>query len=268
VLRYLKETLNLIIAMVYFAYLKLTNKKHHRLVIYYHGLNVVDIASFRRQMECLARSFTVVKPSEIITADRDGANNLIAITFDDAFVSVMENAVPILKKYGLPAGIFVPVGNLGQKPDWKIPENFPDKNEVVMSKEQIRQLDKEGLEIFSHTLSHPVLTEIEDDRLEAELVGSKQNLERIIGHEVIGISYPHGVCDSRVCNAVKRAGYRFGFTIAPGMVVSSTDNLAIGRFTVSPYDSLLKFKLKVKGAYQEVKLVRVLKKILLRSIGR
>ena len=260
-MRHFKETVKLILAILYFAYFKLTDKKRHCLVIYYHGLNVVDIASFRRQMECLARSFTAIKPSEIITADRDGAKNLVAITFDDAFVSVMENAVPILKKYGLPAGIFVPVGNLGRKPDWKIPENCPDKNEVVMSKEQIRQLDKEGLEIFSHTLSHPVLTEIKDDRLEAELVESKQELERIVNHEIIGISYPHGVCNNRVCEAAEKIGYKLGFTIEPNIVENNTHNFRVGRFSVSPRDGILKFKLKISGAYQTVKLPRILKKI-------
>ena len=264
-LRYLKETAKLIIAILYFAYLKLTDKKHHRLVIYYHGLNVVGIASFRRQMECLARSFTVVKPSEIITADRDGAKNLVAMTFDDAFVSVMGNVVPILKEYGLPAGIFVPVGNLGQKPDWKIPENYPDKNEVVMSKEQIRQLDKEGLEIFSHTLSHPVLTEIEDDRLKAELVESKQQLREIVNHEIIGISYPHGAYDARVCEATRRAGYKLGFTIEPELINSFTDALRIGRTAVSPDDSLTKFKLKANGAYQATKYLRGIKRMVSRK---
>ena len=267
-LRHFKETLKLIIAMVYFAYLKVSDKTPHRLVIYYHGLNAADIASFRRQMECLVRNFRVVKPSEIMAADVVASKNVVAITFDDAFVSVVENAMPILKEFHLPAGIFVPTGNLGQKPDWKIPENCPDKNEVVMSKEQIRQLDKEGLEIFSHTLSHPVLTEIKDDRLEAELVESKQQLQEIVNHEIIGISYPHGVCNNRVCETAERAGYKLGFTIEPHMIDSTTDNLKIGRFSVSPRNSLLKFKLKVSGVYQAVRFLRALKTLPVRFIDR
>ena len=267
-LRYLKETVKLIIAMINFAYLKVADKTPHRLVIYYHGIDGVDIASFRKQMEYLARRCTVVKASEIITADGDGAKNLVAITFDDAFVSVMENAVPILREYGLPAGIFVPVGNLRQKPDWKIAENCSDKSEVVMSKEQIEQLDKEGLEIFSHTMSHPLLTELDEGRLEAELVESKKQLQRIVNHEVVGIGYPHGACDARVRNAAEKAGYRIGFTIEPHMLDSTTDNLKIGRFSVSPPDSLLKFKLKASGVYQAVRFLRALKTLLVRFIDR
>lgn len=267
-LRYLKETVKLIIAMVYFAYLKISDKTPYRLVIYYHGIDKADIASFRRQMESLARSFTVVKPSEIMVTDVVGSKNVVAITFDDAFASVIENAVPILRKYKLPAGIFVPVDNLGQKPRWEMPENCSDKNEFVMNKDQIVQLDRDGFEIFSHTSSHLILTGIEDGRLEAELFESKQVLERIVNHEVVGISYPHGAYDTRVGNAVKKGGYKIGFTIEASVVESNTDCLKIGRFSVSPRDNMTKFKLKVSGAYQAVRFLRVLKTLVVRFIGR
>lgn len=259
-LKSLKEIIELIFALMYAVYLVVIRKNTSRVVLYYHGINKANMAAFRKQMEYLARRYTVVKASEIIDADVDGAKNSVAITFDDAFVSMMENAVPILKAYGLVAGIFVPAGYLGQKPRWEMPENYPDKNEIVISKEQIEQLDKEGFEIFSHTLSHPVLTEINDDRLETELVESKQELERIVNHEIIGISYPHGACGNRVCEAAERAGYKLGFTIEPSMVESSTDNLKIGRFSVSARENLFKFELKVSGAYQVVKFIRALKR--------
>jgi peptidoglycan/xylan/chitin deacetylase (PgdA/CDA1 family) len=144
-----------------------------------------------------------------------------------------------------------------------MPENYPDKNETVMSEEQIEQLDKEGFEIFSHTLSHPLLTEIQDSRLDVELIDSKQTLERIVGHEVIGISYPGGSYDSRVRRAVEKAGYKLGFTIEPGIVNRTTGCLEIGRVSVSPKDSLIKFKLKASGAYHVVTYLRMLKRTLI-----
>ena len=264
-LKPLKEITELIFALIYAMFLSVIRKDASRVVLYYHGVNKADIGSFKKQMEYLARRCTVVKPSEIRSALANGTKVLAAITFDDAYVSVIENAVPILTECELPAGIFVPTGNLGQKPDWKIPENCPVKNDVVMSKEQIRQLDKEGLEIFSHTLSHPVLTEIEDDRLEAELVESKKLLEGIVGHKVIGISYPHGAYDDRVYKAVQEAGYKVGFTIEPSIINSATNCLEIGRVSVSPKDSLIKFRLKVSGAYQVIKYLRQLKKLFVRE---
>ncbi len=219
---------------------------------------------FEKQMAYLARRCKVIKPSEIITAPANNLKVLVAITFDDAFISVIENAVPILRDYGLPAAILVPVGNLGHPPRWKIPENFCAKNETVMSQRQITELDNDGFEIFSHTVSHAVLTEIGNDGLKTELVDSKEDLEKIVGHEISGIGYPHGAYDSRVCEAAKKAGYKLGFTIEPKIVNGSTDYFKIGRFLVSPHDNLLKFKLKVRGGYQATMFLRDLKTLIIR----
>ena len=145
-----------------------------------------------------------------------------------------------------------------------MPENCLDKNEVVMNKEQIKQLDRDGFEIFSHTWSHPVLTEIENGRLGAELLESKKLLEAIVGHKVTGISYPYGAYDVRVHKAVQRCGYKVGFTIEPSIINSATNCLEIGRVSVSPKDSLIKFRLKVSGAYQVVKYLQALKRCLSR----
>jgi peptidoglycan/xylan/chitin deacetylase (PgdA/CDA1 family) len=213
-------------------------------------------------MAYLAEKCSVVKPSKI--KDNSDRNKIItAITFDDAFVSVYENAVPVLAKYKLPAAIFVPMGNLGKAPLWVLCDDCSDANEIVMTEKQIAELDEAGIEIFSHTMSHPVLTKVEHEKLMFELKESKQTLERILSHEVNAISYPHGAYNSDVCEAAKQSGYEQAFTITPSVVDESTDNMRIGRFAVSPKDGLFKFKLKVSGAYQVVQYLRRLKKKLI-----
>lgn len=263
-MNFLKETIEFICAVLYLIYLNLSNKKPRRIVIYYHSVKKEAVQRFQKQMKYLANECTVVKPQNIKTAQANGTNHVVAITFDDAFVSVMENAVPILEMYNLPAGVFVPAGNLGKPPRWEILENCSDKDETVISKEWIAKLVNDGFEVFSHTVSHPLLTEIDDDRLRYELIESKKELERIIGNEVLGISYPHGALDAKVCKAAAQAGYRFGFTIEPHIVDDTTDDLQIGRFSVLPNDSLIKFKLKISGAYQVAGCSRAIKRMILR----
>jgi peptidoglycan/xylan/chitin deacetylase (PgdA/CDA1 family) len=255
-----KETIAFFSALLYVFVLPVIRKRTRRIIIYYHGVRENEVNRFEKQIKFLANNYYVVKPSEVKKVILSSKGVVVGITFDDAFVSVMENAVPILKKYGLPAGIFVPADNIGKPPRWEMSDNCSDKNETVMSEEQVSELYNSGFEVFSHTLSHPVLIESEDDVLKAEMVESKQILERIIGHEVIGISYPHGACDKRVCAAAKQAGYKLGFTIEPCTVDDSTDDLQIGRFAVSASDSLVKFRLKVYGAYQVTKYLKALKR--------
>lgn len=254
----------LLLAIAYSVILPFVRKKPYRIVLYYHGVREEDLEAFEKQMGYLASKCKVVRVSEILTAEPGDFNAIAAITFDDAFVSVLRNGLPVLKKHGLTVSIFVPTGNLAQPPKWNIPEDSLDRNEVVMSKERLADIDRDGFEVLSHTVSHCVLTEQDDRRLKSELSESKLALESILGHEVCGISYPHGAYDSRVCRAARQAGYLSGYTIEPCIVGSHTDSMQIGRVSVSPKDSLFEFKLKVSGAYQVVSYLRTVKKKLFR----
>lgn len=263
--KHLVGIVEFIFALIHAGVLAVLHKVPRRIVIYYHSLKKKDIEKFEKQMEYLAKRCCVVKASQIITAYSNGADLVVGITFDDAFASIFENALPVLTKYRLPASIFVPTSNLGKHPNWALEKNSPDAEEIIMNEEQIKHLDRAGYEILSHTVSHPHLTKLDDVRLKAELDESKQTLERIVGHNVPGISYPYGDCDTRTCDAAGRAGYQVGFSVEPCKVDVSPNKFQIGRFSVAPMDSMLKFKLKVSGAYQVVKYLRRLKKMFERT---
>jgi len=251
VLKYLKETIKLILASIYAIYLYLSPGKTMRIILCYHNVNNQDTKHFRKQMELLVnKKYRIVKVSEIMTAASNDAHVVVGITFDDALVSAIENALPVLEELSLPATIFVPTGNLGRPPQWPFDNSFYNESESVITEKQIAELDKNGFEIFSHTVSHPFLTKVGNDKLRRELVESKQALEKIVGHEVIGLSYPHGDYNAEVCKTARAAGYRLGFSIEPCTVNRSPSDLAIGRFLLSANDSLLKFKLNIMGAYQ------------------
>lgn len=260
----MRKIAELFLAMAYAIILPLVQKKPYRIVLYYHGVREQYLEAFEKQMGYLASRCKVVRVSEILAAEPDDFNAIVAITFDDAFVSVLRNGLPVLKRHGLTASVLIPTGNLAQPPKWDIPESSSDRYEVVMSKEQVVEIDEDGFEVLSHTVSHCVLTDLNDAALKSELSGSKHALEGIIGHEVCGISYPHGAYDSRVCRAARQAGYLSGYTIEPRIVGSRTDSMQIGRVSVSPKDSLFEFKLKVGGAYQVVSCLRTIKKRLFR----
>jgi peptidoglycan/xylan/chitin deacetylase (PgdA/CDA1 family) len=246
--------------------MQLKKKDLRRVVIYYHSVKKEGVKQFEKQMAYLAKNYTVVKASHIKTVPVYSKKTIVVITFDDAFVSILENALPALKKWGLPANIFVPTGNLGKPPQWEILNCcLDDKDETIINKQQIANLKNDRFEISSHTVSHPVLTEIDNDRLYYEITNSKMDLERMVGCSVLAISYPYGAYDTRVCEAAKRAGYELGFTNEPCIFNNFTDNFQIGRFAVSTNDSLVKFKLKVSGAYQVTKYLRAMKRRLMHN---
>ncbi len=265
ILKKLKDTIEFVVSLFYFCCLKLTGKRPARVLIYYHNIKKTDVPGFRRQMGFLAHRCQVARPSEMMTPVTAGNKDVVAITFDDAFVGVKEHAIPILKEFGLTAGISVPAATLEQQSAWEVFDDSDDAGGMVMSAYQLLELDRDGFEIFSHTCSHPVLTEVNDSSLEAELVKSKSLLEGIIGHDIRGISYPYGAYDVRVCRAAEKAGYKLGYTIEPNPIDSTTRPLEIGRFSVLPGDSLMKFKLKTSGAYQITKCLRRLKRLVVKA---
>lgn len=86
--------------------------------------------------------------------------------------------------------------------------------------DQIVELDRAGIEIGSHTVSHPVLSSMEENEVRDELVLSKKLIEEKLGHEVVSLSYPVGgksAFNSMVERIAAESGYRFGLSYVSGM---------------------------------------------------
>jgi len=262
---YLAEKIKFLSSAVYALFLPLIHKKPRRLIIYYHNIQKKDLDKFEKQMAYLTANRRVVKPSQIKTVSSLDSEIIVGITFDDAFTGILENALPILKKYGLNAAIFVPTANLGRRPDWSLKDDSVNTTETIINQQQLKAIDNKSFELFSHTASHPVLTRIDDEALKTELVESRQMLEKITNRQVSAISYPYGACNKVVSAAAAEAGYKLGFTITPAIVQNSADSLELGRFAVSPNDSLLKFALKTNGAYEAVRYLQMLKHLFVRK---
>jgi peptidoglycan/xylan/chitin deacetylase (PgdA/CDA1 family) len=262
-----KEVIKFGLAVMYWPILVLAGSKPHRVILCYHGVDRNRARRFREQMAFLKNGgHKIVRVSQILSAKVEDKDSLVAITFDDGFASVVENAVPVLRAQGLTASIFVPTAFLGQRPKWDMPEDCPDRNELVMDRQHLAELRDSGFEILSHTLSHRALPELSDDELHSELLQSKAALEEILGCEVAGVSYPYGDYDVRVCREARKVGYRFGVTLQPCVVSRGTDTMQLGRFIVSANDNLYKFRLKVCGAYQMGKYLQSIKRAIVRVL--
>jgi len=266
--RSVKRCVELWCAAVYWCVLVLPRRRPRRLILYYHGIDEGNVDAFKRQMAYLARHCRVVRPTEVMSVPAGSGEIVVGITFDDALACVFDNAVDALRDCELTAAIFVPTGPLGRSLEWEVEEGCADYGKPIMTAEQVVHLDREGFEILSHTVSHARLGELNHERCRDELAGSKVALEALLGHEVVGVSYPHGSCDESVCQAAHQAGYEYGFTIEPRMITASTHLLRIGRFVASAREGQIEFRLKAAGAYAVVGFLRRLKKLFRNALGR
>lgn len=213
-------------------------------VLYYHEVPARERDQFARQMDYIAGHVTV------LPADYEGAldakKNYAVVTFDDGFVSVMENALPELQKHKMPATIFVPSGYLGQQPGWI----KSGKKEWVMSPEQLRVARRGGLTIGSHTVRHVRLDKVPLEEAVSEMAISKQELEKILEEPVNTFSFPHGAFTPAVLDRAMKIGYTRVFGIEPARLTGQMNGFLVHRVAVNPSDWSLEFRLKVRGAYR------------------
>jgi len=122
----------------------------------------------------------------------------VILTFDDGYGDFYTNAWPILTKYGARATVFVITDKI-DRPGY-------------LTSNQIQQLSSENIEIGSHSVSHPNLTNASDANINKQLEDSKVELEGITAKEVVSFCYPSGKYDEKVMQAVKKAGYSTAVT--------------------------------------------------------
>ena len=195
---------------------------YHKIDNLHHSL-AVTVRDFEAQMRYLKENnYTAITPDELyscLAGDTKLPENSVLITFDDGYEDNYLNAYPILKKYGFKATIFVITGFVDVYPDY-------------LTWEQIREMNENGIDIESHTLSHQSMTDLSDSELKAELVNSKRALEDRLGHVIEYIAYPTGAYNLHIARLVQEAGYKAAFTIKYGNVDENSNVYALERVPV------------------------------------
>lgn len=220
-------------------------RKPRFVVLYYHGIDDGTQSGFARQMEALARRATVVRASHV--GELPDNSSCVAITFDDAFHSVLVNAIPELLSRSLRSTIFVPVDFIGRSPAWESEGPGLDR-EQVMSAKELRSLP-ELVELGSHTLNHPHLTTLGEADLREEIVTSRVKLSALRDCPVTLLAFPYGDYDDRVVHVCREAGYERVFMIDPRPADPRGGDFVRGRVAVEPTAGRLEFYLKSRGAY-------------------
>lgn len=168
-----------------------------RLFVLRENKNDVKYSSFAEQMEHLGEhKFEVIGISKIIQQSMNREKlkrHSVAITFDDGYESFLLNAYPFFKKSNYEVTIFVIVDKIGKA--------------RFLTWEQLRMLNKEGIDIQSHTLSHHPLEIQSEKEILKELVISKQILEEKLSKKIEYISFPQGSYNSKIIEMARQVGY-------------------------------------------------------------
>ena len=275
-------------------------------ILYYHRVNeecdpffpAFTTQLFEQQIRFVARHYKVITLSELLDRLEHGAprGSMVAITFDDGYQDNYHYAFPILRKYGLPATIFLTTGSIdNRQPLWferlagalkrthrefvdveiDLPRRFwlrtqqerlqangkifsllrrlpdetrrisyqdllqrleapddPDRNNKMLTWDQIREMRQNGIEFGGHTVTHPFLSKMSPEGAAWELSESKRRIESELQVPVEHFAYPNGREEDIAPwnkEVLRAAGYRAAVTTIWGVNCRSTDPLELRR---------------------------------------
>jgi peptidoglycan/xylan/chitin deacetylase (PgdA/CDA1 family) len=198
---------------------------HRPVVLVYHSVNQVAedadprlLVTSPKRLEShvrmlLRRRYRFVTAEGLLEngATRSPPQRTAVLTFDDGWLDGLTIAAPLLKSLGVRATFYICPGLWGSRRD--LVAGAAGK---LLDEPQTGMLSEAGMEIGSHTMSHPDLRKLGDDALGEELSASKAAIEQVTGRRCRTFAYPFGLFDERVERAVAAAGYELALTWQPG----------------------------------------------------
>ncbi len=211
-------------------------------ILMYHrfgedGLSSTNIRldQFEAQIaELKSGNYTVLPLPEIITALQAGTGlpeHTIAITVDDGFLSVYEEAMPRLKEAGFPFTVFISTDG--------IDSGYRD----LMTWDQVRQLVAGGVTIGAHTASHLHMADASDEKNLTDIARSNRRFEEELGFVPELFAYPFGEAGSAAEAVAAQSGYISAFGQHSGVAYSGSDFFNLPRFSLNErYGTIERFR--------------------------
>ncbi len=203
-------------------------------ILLYHHVSTKTPAStsispkdFAAHMQYLKEYHQVVSLQEVVNALKNGTslpNKAVAITFDDGYANIFENAHPILVEMGFPYTIFVNPGEIGVGPQ-------------QLTWQQIKKMQNEGVTFANHTMDH--LHMLNDEQKLGQVKWLEQVWQNVssaqaaikdrLGLDLPYLAYPFGEYNQKLTSTLKEEGY-IGFGQHSGAVGPHSDQQALPRF--------------------------------------
>lgn len=164
--------------------------------------------------------------------------NAVVITIDDGWASTYSEIFPEMQKRKFPFTVFIYPKIIGQTSN-------------ALTWKQIKEMSDAGVDIQSHSLSHPFLTRGRHrsmgdaqyaEWIQRELAESKRQLEKNTGKKVQFLAYPYGDYDDKLVEQVSKAGYTAALTCDYGLVRKGSDPLRMKRFVIDDRMDFAEFR--------------------------
>ena len=216
---------------------------------------------FERHVRWLARrGYAGIRTSDWVKWRREGTglpDKPVLLTFDDGYADLADYALPLLRRYGFGAAVYIVTGQLGGTNAWD--EARGSGTHRLMTPEQICYWDTQGVEFGAHTRTHANLTTLPANELTKEIVGSRDDLAKLLGSRVASFSYPYGFQNQAVQECVRGA---FDLALLADDGTKSLNDLLtnpylLRRTMVQPDDGLADLECRLRWGHSPIQEMRV-----------
>lgn len=234
-------------------------KKQYIPILMYHSISnssnprfaqfAVPARAFAEQMAYLREhGYVPLTVTQLVRARSMGSvlsEKPVVLTFDDGFADFFTTALPILRRYGFPATLYVTTAYIGKTSQWLRQERETTRS--MLTWDQLKEICASGIECGGHTHSHPQLDTLPLPQASEEISRCKQILEEQLEREVCSFAYPYGYQTAPVRRLVQRAGYSSACAVKHRMSIETDDFFALARLMVHTRASLDEFSSLLTG---------------------
>ena len=174
---------------------------------------------------------------------------VVGLTFDDGYRNNLINALPIIKKLGFSATIYIVSQNIGGINQWDIDKGLPPNK--MMNEREIEKWIDEGMEIGSHSQNHINLTECATEIAYKEINHSKLDLENRFNTGINHFCYPYGNFNENIVSMTQKAGYQSATTTKRGRSKNSDNHLLLPRVKITHHTLPHLFLIKILSNYED-----------------
>ncbi len=183
---------------------------------------------FTQQLEYVTeQGLDIISLGEVarrLNQDEDLPARAVSFCVDDAFRSLYDVGMPIIRKYKIPLTLFVNTAAVGTT--------------GYLTWQELRELVAEGVEIGNHTDTHAYLIELNADetyvqwkkRIENDVEKAQQQFEKYLGFRPTLFAYPYGEYSAAVVEVIKNLGFKVAFAQQSGVIYPDHNRYNLPRF--------------------------------------
>ena len=210
----------------------------------------VSIKNFKKQMNFMKNNgYNTINLEDL---SKKNYKKLFIITFDDGYEDIYLNAMPILEELNFTATCFLVSSLIGKYNIWDI-NNKSYKKKKLMNENQINNWLNKKLSIGAHSADHKDLKKLNYNDKSYQIIEPIKKIKNIFNKDIKTFSYPYGHFDEESVKIVSE-NYNFAVTTQRSRFsFNKFENCKLPRVPINQNDTFLKFYIKIKTIYEDIK---------------